>query len=227
MAFTGTHHFDDGTTLYRWNLTQENSEQLARECKRQGLDATVEAKAESRRREILAERLLVNHIVRNADLHHNEDRAPVIDELDGFLSIAHTRQELLIAVNPHHAVGIDLETYRDRVLRVRDAFLNECERTWIAADDLMAHVVAWTAKEAIFKVIRQRRRVNSYRDDIILDPFTLPEGLPPAPGAPCPTLTHTARFVEGPLTTSFALTTILSPNASFTLARTLKESNDL
>lgn len=222
MAFTGTHYFDDGTTLYRWDLTQEDSEQLARECKQLGLDATVEAKAESRRREILAERLLVNHIVRNANLQHNEDRAPVINELDGFLSIAHTRQELVIAINPHHAVGIDLETYRDRVLRVRDAFLNESERTWIDADDLMPHVVAWTAKEAIFKVIEQHRRVRSYRNDIILDPFTLPDGLPPAPGSPCPTLLHTASFAEGTGSTSFALTTILTPTSSFTLARTKK-----
>lgn len=225
MAFIGSTRLDDGTTLYRWNLTQEDSGQLARECELQGLDPHVEAKAESRRREILAERLLLNRIVGHAALRHDENRAPRVDELGRHLSIAHTRQELVFAINSVHAVGVDLESYRDRVLRVRDGFLNGHERTWIAPDDLCAHVVAWTAKEAIFKVISRRDRVKSYRDDIVLDPFVLPKGLPPAVGAPVVTISHTAAFIERGdgdacrTTLTLTLTTMLSPVAVLTLAR--------
>ncbi len=174
MAYTGTITFADGTVLHQWQLV-ESSAQLAEMCVSEMLDASCDAKAESRRREILGERLLMKTIFGiPTPILHNADRMPYIADSGVHLSVAHTKGLLVVALNHHHSMGVDVEQYHRRVLNVRAGFLNEEERRWIAPDDELAHIVAWTAKEAIFKTIGQRSLVANYRDEIRLLPFSTP-----------------------------------------------------
>ncbi len=174
MAYAGTITFADGTVLHQWLLT-ESSSRLAEMCEEEHLDASCEAKAESRRKEILGERLLMKAIFGiDTPILHNADRMPYITDSDVHLSVAHTKGLLVVALNHHHSIGVDVEQYHRRVLNVRDGFLNEAERRWLAPDDELAHIVAWTAKEAIFKTIGQRSLVKNYREEISLYPFPTP-----------------------------------------------------
>ncbi len=211
MEMRSETRYADGTMVYGYDLSKTTSERLAARCRELGLEASVEAKAESRRREVLGERLLLWNALAAKGLGHNADRAPLVPDVAGYVSIAHTRSTLLLAINTRHPIGIDLEGYRERVLRVRDAFLNEGERQWLAATDLMCHVVAWTAKEAVFKAISRRELVSNYRDQIVLLPFAAP-----MKGA---TLSHSATFGER----RFTLTTVAGDDEVFTLA---VEQND-
>ena len=54
-------------------------------------------------------------------------------------------------------------------VKVRDKFLNAKEQQFIATDDLPAHVIAWTAKEAIIKA--ERNSALDWTEGICLDPF--------------------------------------------------------
>ena len=207
MAYGGTLSFDDGTTVHRWDLTQETSELLLRQCRDLGLDTACEARAESRRREVLAERLLLHRMGGHDALRHNSNRAPSVAGCP-HMSIAHTRRELMIAVNPRHPIGIDLEGYRRQLLNVRRGFLSEDEQAWLAGDDLRAHAVAWTAKEAVFKLISVRALVKDYRHDIALQPFAVDES--------ATELRHSATFGGASIT----LITRLSSAGVFTLATT-------
>lgn len=174
MAYAGTISFADGTILHQWMLT-ESSDQLAQMCAEKGLDPRCDAKAENRRKEILGERLLMHTIFGiPTPILHNADREPYIENHPFHISIAHTKGYLVIAVNVHHRMGVDVEQYQRRVLNVRNAFLNEAEQQWLAATDHLAHMIAWTAKEAIFKTIGERSQVSRYRDEIMLYPFTTP-----------------------------------------------------
>ena len=174
MAYGGTKTFIDGTVLHAWYL-DEPAEQLAHLCEQEGLPTRCEAKAESRRRELLGERLLLKRIFGlPAQLEHNEDLVPQVDDCQGYISVAHTRGYLCIAMNPDHAMGVDVERYGRRVLNVRDGFLNEGEKAWLSPHDDLGHLIAWTAKEAIFKTIGNRRLVNDYRENIMVKPFVTP-----------------------------------------------------
>lgn len=195
----------DNTVVYRLDLAATDSGRLASLCRQMGLDDYVEAKAESRRREILGERVLLKQAFGLTELSHNDDRAPVVS-LDGHISIAHTRRTLLLALNRRQAIGIDIEGYRERVLRVRQGFLNESELSWLAENDLRSHVVAWTAKEAVFKAVSVRALVKSYRDDIVLEPFKLVDDETK--------LMHSACFGDR----SFTLHTTLDESEVVTLA---------
>ncbi len=163
-----------GASLHWWQLTEQPAE-LARQCAALGMPDNCDARAMSRQRELLAERLLLHRIAgRYAPVEHNADRAPRVEGLNAHVSIAHSREWLCIAVSSR-PIGIDIESHGRHLAAVRQGFLNTAEQQWIGEADALPLLVAWTAKEAMFKAISVRRGLH-YRDDLRLDPFTLPVG---------------------------------------------------
>lgn len=196
-----------GVEIHWWNLTEPSS-QLQQMCLEAGLPCQCDAKAESRRRELLAERLLLARITGSTEVHiaHNADRAPHLEGLDCQVSIAHTRTQLCIALGDGcHAMGIDVENHGRNVAKVRDAFINDAEQQWLSPDDALAHLVAWTAKEAMFKAVSVRDGMH-YRDQLVLHPFATP-----AMGA---TLRHSGEWLD----VDFALITEVIPEHVLTIA---------
>lgn len=179
-------------TLHRWRVTEHSAELMLR-CEALGLPSEVDAKAESRRREVLAERLMVHAVFGDeARLMHDDDLAPHIHNIGRHISIAHTSKgdsTLLCLAESAKPVGIDIEpTERTaKVMKVRKWFVNDEEVQWLAPDMAVHHLVAWTAKEAVFKLVARRSLVGNYSNDICLEPFTPPE-------TPAWTINHKARF---------------------------------
>lgn len=67
-------------------------------------------------------------------------------------SLPKTPDSDLTVFSPRAAMGIDAEAAgREQVLKLRERFLSAEELAMIAADDLAANLVAWTAKEALYK----------------------------------------------------------------------------
>ena len=125
-----------------------------------------------RQREKSAERLLLcrafGHPVK---LSYTEQGAPYVEDHDVNVSISHTSQLVVLACDTASVIGIDAEQAdRPQVLRVRDKFLNASEQQFIAPDDLAAHVIAWTSKEAIIKA--ERNSAIDWTNGICLEPFT-------------------------------------------------------
>ena len=160
--------------FYLW---LEEASQLLALCREAGIacDDLLEAPVK-RQRERAAERLLLREAFgRPVTLTHTEQGAPVVEDGDVNVSFSHTRQLVVLACSREHVIGVDAEqTDRHQVLRVRDKYLNANEKQFIVPDDLAAHVVAWTAKEAIIKA--ERNSALDWTNGITLDPFTL-EGI--------------------------------------------------
>lgn len=200
-----------GASLHWWQLTEQPAE-LARQCSALGMPADCEARALSRQRELLAERLLLHRITgRYAPVAHNADRAPRIEGFDAHVSIAHSRHWLCIAVGSR-PIGIDIEGHGRRLAAVRQGFLNAAEQQWISVDDALPLLVAWTAKEAMFKAIGVRQGLH-YRDDLRLSHFTLPPG-------PDLQLAHSGHC-HG---TSFDLLSSVTPQLVLTIAQAKTET---
>ena len=97
-------------------------------------------------------------------IDHYESGAPFLDGESSRISVSHTGHMLIVAslprtpeadllvFSPRTALGIDVESKeREQVLKVRERYLNDDELTMVPADDVVANVIAWTAKEALFK----------------------------------------------------------------------------
>lgn len=160
-------------SLYYLRLDEEVSRVLAL-CREAGI--AVEDLMElqvKRQREKATERLLLCRAFgQPVSLCHDEQGAPFVEGFDVNISITHTPHLVAVAINEHQVVGVDAEQMnRQQVLRVRDKFLNDKEKLFIAPDDLAAHVIAWTAKEAIIKA--ERNSALDWTNGICLEPFAV------------------------------------------------------
>lgn len=99
-------------------------------------------------------------------IDHLPSGAPLLADEPHRISVTHAGHMLVVATLPPtpdvnleefnklSALGVDAERLdRDQVLKVRDRFLQPVETELIPADDLKAHILAWTAKEAIYKAM--------------------------------------------------------------------------
>ena len=164
-----------GTRVLLWRLEEEAPRLLAL-CRERGIPVgDIVDLPVKRLRETAAERLLLCQAFgRPVTLLHTEQGAPLVEGIDVNISISHTQQMVVLAWSEDHIIGIDAEQAdRRQVIKVRDKFLNDKEKQFISPDDLAAHIIAWTAKEAIIKVTRNSA-VN-WTDDICLEPFTVDE----------------------------------------------------
>lgn len=184
LTLTESSLFSNG--VMGWRL-EEDAPQLLALCREAGIPCDdLLGEPVKRQRERAAERLLLSHAMgRPVTLTHTEQGAPVVEGSDMNISISHTPHLVVLAIDPKVIIGVDAEQAdRAQVLRVRDKFLNATEKQFIHPDDLTAHVIAWTAKEAIIKA--ERNSALDWTNGITLDPFTL-DGLEQG------TITLTAR----------------------------------
>jgi hypothetical protein len=190
--------FPCGTHVLMWRLDEEPSRLLAL-CRERGIpvDDLVDQPVK-RQREKVAERLLLCSAFGSpVTMCHDAQGAPSVEGRDVNISITHTPQLVALAWNERVAIGIDAErTDRQQVLKVRNKFLNSSELQFIAPDDLDAHIIAWTAKEAVIKA--ERNSAIDWTDGICLEPF-IPETTGTTLVARCGNRRYrlTCRAVEG------------------------------
>ena len=171
MPYLREIEYSDGSYAHLWAVT-ETLDELVTLCNRRNIDTSpmLQFKSRTRRTEVLVEQLLLCIIFgKPMQLQHTPHGMPYVEGTNLNLSITHTHGLVCVAVNEYHPIGIDVERKGTRVLRVRDRFLNESEQAFIAADDSETTLIAWTAKEALYKVVNDHNA--TMRDDLQLDPF--------------------------------------------------------
>ncbi len=170
----------EGANIYLWRL-DESLDELVVACRDRGIEPDSDAmacKSNSRKREKLAEQLLLREIFHApVSLKHDANGAPLINIPDATISISHTAGWLCMALtSSSRYMGIDIEAFNKRVLNVRQKFLNDGEQAWIPSDDVTANMLAWTAKEAIYKA--NLTPGTSLAGGINLDRFAISSDMP-------------------------------------------------
>lgn len=105
---------------------------------------------ERRRREHLAWRRVVRDVLgRQVRISYNEVGAPVVDRDDTYISVAHSREAVAVAI-ADCPVGIDIESSERDFERAKSRFMTSAEEQLSDDKDWGAYV--WTAKEALYKL---------------------------------------------------------------------------
>ena len=165
-----------GTKVLVWRL-EEEAPQLLALCREAGIPVEdLEELPAKRQREKAAERQLLCHAFgRPVTLLHDGQGAPSLQEIEESISITHTMKLVALAWNEDCVIGLDAEQDdRSQVVKVRNKFLNASEQQFIQPGDLAAHIVAWTAKEAVIKA--ERNSAIDWTDGIVLEPFEVQAG---------------------------------------------------
>lgn len=158
-----------------WRMTESVDELLAllaRPADHAAFLARVTS--ESRRRERLASRVLLAHLLgEEPRVDYRPDGAPYLVDSPYCLSVSHTRGYAAVQVGKF-PVGIDIEYRSERVRKIRDRFLSPEESAAIGTGEGETErlLVYWCAKEALFKRVGQEEVVD-FQNDLLVEPFPL------------------------------------------------------
>lgn len=130
------------------------------------------SKAESRKKEWLATRVLLKHLLEEELLiAYHPDGSPYLEERpDTAISISHTKGYVAVYCSSTERVGIDIEYRSDRIRKIKHKYLSEEELSRVDPEHEAEHLmVCWCAKETLFKLIRQEE--VDFRSHLHLKPF--------------------------------------------------------
>lgn len=133
------------------------------------------------------------------EVGHFSNGAPFLFGMPARISLTHTGHLLAVATlpktpeadlskfTPRTALGIDAEILdRGQVLKVRDKFLSDAEKELVDADNLEANIIAWTAKEALYKAAMTEGL--DFRNNITILKLPAIDRKMNLPGAPAPVI---------------------------------------
>lgn len=137
--------------LYLWDIN-ETEKNLKAGVITNSLKARLsKIKSEEFRKGILS----VRHLMREAkikenDINYSDYGAPILKSGEN-ISISHSKNFSGLVIS-NYKIGIDIESYRKKILNISSKFLNEKEKFAIGRIDMLTLI--WTAKESIYKAFR-------------------------------------------------------------------------
>lgn len=109
---------------------------------------------ENRRKEWLAVRVLLSYLSeKEYEIAYCPSGKPYLKDSSCRISVSHTNGYVAVALHPLHEVGIDIERYATRVMKVKERFMRENE--YAEGDEIYALLLHWSAKETLFKLLGQ------------------------------------------------------------------------
>lgn len=126
-------------------------------------------KSEKRAREFVATRVLRTMIFGKEPIYYNAIGAPLIQS-EGYISISHAESVVGLAFCKHFPVGLDLEPFRSKVLRVAHKFLSEEEKQCFDTQSIFDMIKVWSAKEALYKLAERKGIIFS--DELLVKPIS-------------------------------------------------------
>ena len=132
--------------------------------------------AEDRKRQWLAYRILIRSILAPDDfpVEYDSTGKPYLAGCEWNISVTHSYEMAGVIISRTARVGIDIEKIRSRIEKVTERFLSHRElQIFARPGDHYAMTLAWSAKEALYKLYGMR--TLDFRENIILS------GLPAGP----------------------------------------------
>ena len=81
-----------------------------------------------------------------------EGRRPYLYPRDYEISITNSFPYAALAIS-HQKVGIDIEKFNPKIIRIKDKFLNSEERDFIPESEAMEYLtIIWSVKESLYKI---------------------------------------------------------------------------
>ncbi len=141
----------NGVEIFHKRISEDITSLLA-EATEEDLEFISEVKSDSRRAEILTTRALIRYTFgENVSLSHNNDGSPRLVGCNLNISISHCKGMAIVASHPNKKIGVDIERWRNTLLKVKSKFLSQEEMEYYtSSSDLLT---AWTCKEAVYKAV--------------------------------------------------------------------------
>lgn len=165
-------HFNFQTELVLWEIKESEEELMQKvELSNDENQKLAERKSKAHRLEFLSSRACLSALgVAPQQLLFHNNGAPYLNN-KRFCSISHTTQYATAAISDQ-SIGIDVETHRDRIIRVAPKFMH-IEESFVLQEENKIQLLTrlWTAKEAVYKAFGTPG--IHFSKQICVDHFTL------------------------------------------------------
>jgi len=163
------------TQLGLWEITEDLATLQAKlQLDKAEREYLGKIKAEKKKAQWLASRCLIRYMLNTPEfvlMKATEAGKPFFPELNHHVSVSHSGNYAAAMISLNRSVGMDIETVTDKILLIHHKFVNEQESEFVKSDDVMANIVAWSAKETLFKWYGKGQ--VDFRRNITLHPFKL------------------------------------------------------
>jgi len=168
-------HTGDGGLLGIWKMeeTREELLQLFPGHRRSEADTYLRnIRSERRSIEWLSTRLMLLDLLGKEQLILNrKDGSPYLDDGKNNISISHTKDYAAILLHETSAVGVDIETRSERVIKIAGKFISD-EEYIDPAQKIVHQLLHWSAKESLFKLMNEQG--IDFKQHLHIHPF-IPE----------------------------------------------------
>ena len=123
---------------------------------------------ENRKQEFLQLREIKNKTIGKIEIQYNNDGKPFLTDSGDYISISHSQNFIGFLKAPFN-VGLDIEEINERVLKIKQRFLNANEQL-LFGPSVLNLTIAWTLKEALFK-LNERKGID-FRKELLIEEKT-------------------------------------------------------
>lgn len=161
--------FEDKIYLGIWKVEESLEDLLARLDNKDWLDDVFAAKSDSRKREMLATRVLLKELMgEEKKICYYPSGKPFLCDESYEIGISHTQGYVAIALHKQKTMGLDIEQCTNKIFRVRERLITRYD--YIDADNERDHLLLhWSAKEAMFKYLNAEG--VDFRRNLHVEPF--------------------------------------------------------
>ena len=108
----------------------------------------------------------------NQQLSKDEFGKPYLSPKQTEINYSHTKDFLFWGENVAHQIGVDIETLRPQLAKIKGKFCREDEFEFIPTDNELPYLLAiWSAKESIYKAFGKKE--VDFREHMQILPFEL------------------------------------------------------
>jgi len=154
-----------------WKITEDEQTLTAEVAPFETIPENITNK--SKRLEFIGARVLVKHLLEYRDvkfrgLTKDEFGKPFLKGLDFQISLSHSYPYVAAVIHQQHAVGIDVEQPKEKLLKIAPRILHPAEQL-DAGKNVVKHCIYWCAKESLIKIHGKKDLV--FAENLRIDPF--------------------------------------------------------
>lgn len=139
-----------------WEITETRTElldMLSPENKEQAQCQLLNIKSKKRTLELLSTRVILQLLTNdNKTINYTAQGEPFLSDQSYQISISHSNNHAVVLLHRSKKVGVDIENYSSRILKIEKRFISEEE--YIDPNNRTLHLMLhWCAKETIYKLM--------------------------------------------------------------------------
>ncbi|HZJ80769.1 MAG TPA: 4'-phosphopantetheinyl transferase superfamily protein [Dysgonamonadaceae bacterium] len=155
-----------------WEITETRDQllsMLSAENKEKAYNYLSDIKSKKRQLEWLSIRVVLQILTNdNKTVKHTSQGQPFLSDNSYQISISHSKDHAVVLLHKHKKVGVDIENFSDRILKIEKRFISDDE--YIDPNNRTLHLILhWCAKETLYKLMDSTKII--FKKHLHIQPF--------------------------------------------------------